>query len=513
MDNYLRLVQEEWFSRLPGEANTSFRFISAPTFTGLPHTPEQLAKAHYPREASSDRKPIITHEGIRTFERVVAIAPNLLPLPGFLELLHQPEGDQEFVVRNVNGNFPVAIVCYEDTLRALARGEKTLELPHKPLESSEVFASRDQDPSWLFAVKDDWRIPLDTFRTAKVLDVGDVTQGRAYMYWPLWFIEQLNAPIGAFARSLTIGTDGEAPLAKPDSDHYTLHDIDVIAVTTDRWKSVQKLLASTRQQLGDGVGITIAVQSRSSVRWRWLARRYRATLLHVAEDSGLAWSRNHAVNNTHRPLIFLMDDDFQLDERCLINDALNILELYPEISVLGGNLLDVETWGDGRGAEVSQGFAMKMITGEPDIAWLRLEDAPRQRHFINPVHYIEYADIVDNFALMKRKDVFDQGVFWNPELKIGAEHQDLYIRLKRIGKATVARTNALKVRNVRVQSRRFRAMRSRVDRFFEIFFRDLGLGSFTIVGERQRVRAQDGGHAYLENTQLIPRYIQRQGKP
>ena len=513
MDNYLRLVQEEWFSRLAGKAKTSFRFISAPLLTGLPRTVEQLAQAHCHIEAFSDIKPITTHEGIRASERVVAIAPNILPLPGFLEFLHQRDEDQEFVVRSVNENLPVAIVCYEDTLRALARGEKTIELPDKPLESSEVFTSRHQDPSWLFAMKDDWRIPLDTFRTAKVLDVGDVTQARAYMHWPLWFIEQLNAPIGAFARSLTIGTDGEEPMSTRDSDRYTLHDIDVIAVTTDRWKSVQKLLASIRQQLGDSVGITIVVQSRSSVQWRWLARRYRAEILHVDEDSGLAWSRNHAIDNTHRPLIFLMDDDFQLDERCRINDALNILKLHPEISVLGGNLLDVETWSDGRGVEVSQGFAMKMITGEPDIAWLRLEDAPRQRHFINPIDYIEYADIVDNFALMKRKAVFDQGVFWNPELKIGAEHQDLYIRLKRFGKATLARTNALKVRNVRVQSRRFQAMRSRVDRFFEIFFRDLGLGSFTIVGERQRVRAQDGGHAYLENTQLIPRYIERQGKP
>ena len=78
---------------------------------------------------------------------------------------------------------------------------------------------------------------------------------------------------------------------------------------------------------------------------------------------------------------------------------------------------------------------------------------------------------------------------WNAKLKIGAEHQDLYIRLLSLGDVRVARTNALKVRNVRVQNPGFRKLRRRTDDFFPIFFRDLDLSSFLILGERQRIQA------------------------
>jgi hypothetical protein len=199
-----------------------------------------------------------------------------------------------------------------------------------------------------------------------------------------------------------------------------------------------------------------------------------------------------------------MDDDFFLDERCRLEAALRIMEARPDLAVLGGNLLDVETWTSPREAEISQGFSMHMIRGGDRVVWLRLEDAPRVRNFVNPVDYYELCDIVDNFALIRREKVFDSGVFWNPALKIGAEHQDLYIRLQRQTNALVARTNALKVRNVRVQSRRFKIMRGRVDTYFRLFMRDLGLRSFSIVGERLRAMSSDGASVYMEQPSMKP---------
>ncbi|NDC89706.1 MAG: glycosyltransferase [Bacteroidetes bacterium] len=321
----------------------------------------------------------------------------------------------------------------------------------------------------------------------------------------------INSPIGLLVRLTEETNNTSSPEPEGSIGRWTRSDIDVVAVTTDRFRSVKELLKSSRHILGDDVGVTVVVQQPESWRWRRLAKRFRARLLHVDDDSGLSWSRNHGVTNTTRPLIFLMDDDFQLDDRCRIDAALDILTCDDEISVLGGNLLDVHYWRDPRRDEVSQGFAMRMVSQPPELEWLRVEDAPRERVFHTLTDYVEFCDIVDNFALIRRDRTFDRGVWWNPDLKIGAEHQDFYLRFNEKGIGSIARTNVLKVRNVRVQSARFRALRNRTDTFFRVFFEDWGLRSFRIIGERTRTNTADGGQAYLEGAQESPIYVAREG--
>ena len=126
------------------------------------------------------------------------------------------------------------------------------------------------------------------------------------------------------------------------------------------------------------------------------------------------------------------------------------------------------------------------------VTWTRLEDLPRERHYVDYCTYLEGCDIVDNFALFRRETTFDTGVTWDPHLKIGAEHQDLYLKFLDLGDITVARTNALKVRNVRIQSKAFRGKRNRQDQFFAHFFRAHGLDSWAITGGWSRVMCVDG---------------------
>lgn len=350
------------------------------------------------------------------------------------------------------------------------------------------------------AQADYWHLPEEEVTTeVKFLQSEAREMGAHGALFPIEVLLGEPGPWGAFARQcfkpaeVTAEGDFQPPYG----------DIDIIAVSTDRLKSVAHLLRSIRAFLAPQINVTIVVQCRQTLLWKILAQRYRARFIHVAEDTGLAACRNLAVRETQGKFIFLMDDDFQVDERCRLDAALKILTNHREISVLGGNLLDVERWGAPRSEEVSQGFAMHLLEEAEQIVWLRVEDAPRLRTFVNSVDYFETCDIVDNFALIRRDHVFEKGVFWNDELRIGAEHQDLYIRLKRLNPgAIVARTNTLKVRNVRVQSRRYKRMRYRVDYFFNLFFRDLGLKSVTIIGERQRVYSPEGVSAYLEQPQM-----------
>jgi glycosyltransferase involved in cell wall biosynthesis len=354
---------------------------------------------------------------------------------------------------------------------------------------------------------DEWSSPnLEDLKKAKLLDARAFTN-RSTNQLPLEILLNEPGEIGAFARSTFNGL-GET---EPSDASQLYSQIDVIAVTTNRFRSVAELLRSIRLHLPQELNITVVVQSKDSARWRKLKKKYRANFIHVAEDLGLSECRNLAIKETSRGLIFLMDDDFQIDERCRLDAAIGIMIRHPEISVLGGNLLDVEHWDAPRDLEVSQGFAMHMLSDKDRLTWLRLEDAPRIRKFVNPVDYYELCDVVDNFALMRRMPVFDAGARWNPELKIGAEHQDFYVTLKRLGISGVARTNCLKVRNVRVQSRKFKKMRNRTDHYFNLFFRGLGLVSFTIIGERLRAFSTDGTSAYMEQPGMAPIFPPNQG--
>ena len=446
-----------------------------------------------------------------SFPLLVQVAPGFLPLPGLLGLQPTlPDGNRELALmyrgevaaiisRQTSAHGESAVVFDQEKLDSLGAQEMVLD-------DAQVLTSPGDDPDWLFKPNDSWWLPRDRRNQLVLVRVDWERVSPTYLARPMWFLERDNCPIGALLR-LIDDSNLRAPLDQsPPAEGYQARDIDVVAVTTDRYSSVRELLKSLRHFLPRELRVTIVAQTPSNRRWRRLASRFNARVLHVDYDSGLAWSRNVAVSSTDRPLVLLMDDDFQIDERCRLEDALAILNSRHEIAVLGGNLLDTHHWKEPKSAEVSQGFAMTMLSDPPDVVWRRLEDAPRDRRYVDPFDYFEYCDIVDNFALFRRSAVFDR-VHWNPLLKIGAEHQDLYIRMKQLDIGRVARTNTLKVRNVRVQSSRFRKMRSRIDKYFSRFFTDLALRSFHILGERRRIVAQDGGHAFADRAHLHGVYV------
>jgi len=339
------------------------------------------------------------------------------------------------------------------------------------------------------SVDDTWYSTSNELGTFDFLWLDYANEPYAMGFLPLDYCANEPSVLGAVFRYMTANYEPSAHVAQ--GPLWTRSDIDVISVTTLRWRSVRMLLSSIRKNLGPDVGITVVVQGPQTLRWRLLEAHYRAQFIHVAHDTGLSECRNVAIRNTNRPLVLLTDDDFHIDERCRIDDALALLEKRPEIDILGGNLLDVTSFRAGLDGERSQGFALKLVAGLSETVWVRLEDLERHRVFVSPSDYYELCDVVDNFALLKRARVFERGLCWNPQLKINAEHQDFYLRVLAAGDVVVARTNALKVRNVRIQSRGFKKLRYRTS-FFSIFFRGWGIKSVRIVGDSERVCAPNG---------------------
>lgn len=362
-----------------------------------------------------------------------------------------------------------------------------------PISSYQVAGEFHGVNQSIFETNDQWYEELTQMQQHAFLCFDPLQAPRVARFLPLGYY--LNEPciLGAYGRLMRDPTCRvESRLEGKHAKPFSLQDIDVIAVTTDRWRSVYELLKSIRRFIGDQVAITIVVQSPRTIKWALLAKRFDATFIHVDFDTGLSACRNIAVEATNRSLVWLMDDDFQIDERCRTNEVLQILAQDKRWDVVGGNLLDAVTWKTARQDEVSQGFAMKLISGPPEVLWVRLEDLPRTRDFINPITYTEECHIVDNFALFRRDTTFAKGIRWNPQLKINAEHQDLYLTIAATGEIKIVRTNALKVRNVRVQSRRFRQLRNRNHQFFNFFFQHQAMRSFIILGGWSRTMSANG---------------------
>jgi len=456
-----------------------------------------------------------------TTNRVVFMPPGILPLPALADVIRDLDfGDSE-VVLVVDDE--TAIVCAfagapssldisvlrecvsahrfltEENARDIFEnryaervGRHELRIRIHRLPTSEVDGELRSTVESIFRQNDGWY--RESGRMSKTLCLTYEPHQPSDSSIRLPLAHHLKAPsiLGSYARLMATTTEPAVKRSASSMRDWTLADVDIIAVTTDRWRSVRHLLKSIRENLGHEPAVTVVAQTRPTARWRYLARRYRARLIHVENDLGLSASRNTAVRATSRPLVWLMDDDFQIDARCRFKDALSILSNQEDLDVLGGNLLDVPAWSTPREKEQSQGFAMKRVQAGPNLLWVRLEDIPRDRRFVDPWTYLEYCDIVDNFAMFRRETTFGRGLQWNPELKINGEHQDLYLTFLAFGGITVARTNALKVRNVRVQSRRYRRLRSREDEFFSRFLRAQSLTSFKILGDWERILSEDG---------------------
>lgn len=358
--------------------------------------------------------------------------------------------------------------------------------------SDRVYSQSSRDSASLFAVDDCFYEPAETMLSCLFITFDPDSLADTSALLPLEFFLNEPTPIGAYGRLLRDGAENSKVSDCDSTTSLTLTDVDIIAVTTNRWRCIRELLRSIRSRLGDAPTVTVVAQTPSSPAWKYLAKRFDTRIIHVEDDFGLSASRNAAVEVTHRPLVWLMDDDFQLDERCRTQDALRIMSAQPTIDVLGGNLLDVSGWSAPREAEQSQSFAMRALRDQKHLTWIRLEDSPRERYFCDYSTYVEYCDIVDNFAIFRRETTFDRGVRWNQLLKINSEHQDLYLKLLNFQDVTVARTNALKVRNVRIQSSNYRRMRSRQHEFFGHFFRAHELSSFRILGGWARLLCNDG---------------------
>jgi len=126
-------------------------------------------------------------------------------------------------------------------------------------------------------------------------------------------------------------------------------------------------------------------------------------------DCGLSACRNFLISQTVGDLLIL-DDDFEFTEETRIEDLQAVLDENPDIGIVCGNA------GTGEPTVFDEDGCTKRTT--------------EKRTTNTGVEFIP-CDIADNFMIVRRS-VFDAGLRWCPELKVG-EHRRFFVQAKELG--------------------------------------------------------------------------------
>jgi hypothetical protein len=203
-------------------------------------------------------------------------------------------------------------------------------------------------------------------------------------------------------------------------------------VTIGRPLLAQRFVTTARRYFPD-LPIYVVDQTQNIGPMRDFYSAHQVRAIPIAFDSGLAAARNVLAKAIKEDYFLLCDDDFILGPQSNFQEAISVLEAFPDIGVVGGRLHDVlddseriRNWEMFFGYEARQGT----FTATPIYNY-----APITRRTGNVQVYM--CDAVMNFAVY-RTSMFDAGIAWDRRIKINGEHEDFFLNLKRNSSYRVA---------------------------------------------------------------------------
>jgi hypothetical protein len=120
----------------------------------------------------------------------------------------------------------------------------------------------------------------------------------------------------------------------PPSDQSFLPDLTAVIKTFERPPIVRRLVASIRR-LYPTLRIVVVDDSREPVALEG------AETVAMPYDSGIAAGRNEGLRHVATKYVLVLDDDYVLYRQTRLDDALALMERYPEIDIMGGQLVDL----------------------------------------------------------------------------------------------------------------------------------------------------------------------------
>jgi hypothetical protein len=136
---------------------------------------------------------------------------------------------------------------------------------------------------------------------------------------------------GAVAQEVLLERVLDAFAKKDDS---LVPQLTALIKTFERPRIVQRLVASI-QRLYPELRIVVVDDSREP------SVMDGAETIAMPYDSGIAAGRNAGLRQVRTKYVLVLDDDYVLSRQTRLSDALALMERFPEIDIMGGQLVDL----------------------------------------------------------------------------------------------------------------------------------------------------------------------------
>jgi len=163
------------------------------------------------------------------------------------------------------------------------------------------------------------------------------------------------------------------------------------------------------------------VSDRKEYRYQQLANSGH-TIIKLPFNSGISVGRNQIVKHAIEDYILIMDDDISIQDPKTIINMKNVLDAKDDIGICSGVL-----YSENGSYLISEKY-QKGLRFELDRGMLIRHPSIKNIYKVKNSMYV-YADQVVNFFLAKR-EVFDE-VRWDNRIKVGWEHLDFFLQLKK----------------------------------------------------------------------------------
>ena len=237
-----------------------------------------------------------------------------------------------------------------------------------------------------------------------------------------------------------------------------LKDVAIVVTTFERPFMCLRCVKSIRKYYPD---IRIVVSDNGKRRWwfEWLLQRiYKTDYLKLPFDSGLSKSRNDALRRIRENYVVICEDDFKFIQETKLEIFYKILQQDPRIGLVAGKL---------RYGNQGRDFTNEIRFHE-GFYWIDPIKNPDWFAF-DGIKY-HYSDYVYNFFMIRNVPDFR----WDEDYKIGREHIDFFIRLKRAKKWRVAYTPDIIVKHWhKLPKGKYKEYRGRLDAF-SLFYKKTG---------------------------------------
>lgn len=197
-----------------------------------------------------------------------------------------------------------------------------------------------------------------------------------------------------------------------------MNDITILVTTFERPEILFRCLESIRHFYAD-IKITIVDNGKDrGFVVREVRNKYKCQYMKLPYDSGVSLCRNKGLDEIDTDYVVLVDDDFIFTKNTKIERFKTILDTDSELVLIGGMPIT-------SGGKIGTVGSNIIINKERGYFWRKPIKNPEWQNADGIKYY--YAEYTRQFFMMRNV----AELRWDTDMKIGGEHIDFFIQLKK----------------------------------------------------------------------------------